>query len=250
MTIEQEASAHDSKEAEAQVKPSEGRDETGIDTFYPENKEESSSKEADESKSSQVEESEPSKVETSEDKQESESDEAKDESASDKDKEDESKEDEGKVPEKYELKIPEGLSISEDYAEQIQTHAKELGLSQEQAQKLVDRDASLIKEHHEHQKELMQVQAELWEEELRKDKDFGGEKYDETVSYARKAIKQYASPEIIEWLEESKFGSNDKLVKMFARIGRDFSADTFERGSSRPPQSRDDRDIFYGSSSS
>ena len=78
-------------------------------------------------------------------------------------------------------------------------------------------------------KHEQQVQA--WEEASRNDPDFGGEKLQENLSIANRALEAYdPQGEIRAMLAETGYGNHPALVRFFLAIGRDLSPDRMVGG--------------------
>ncbi len=124
--------------------------------------------------------------------------------------------------------------------------AKSLGLSQENAQKLVDVAAENSKFHADEQAKAWAKQREDWVGSLKSDKEFGGDKFNETVERANRAFKQFASPELTKFLAESGFGDNAELIKMFAKIDSKIGDDKILDGAGNIKQdNRSAAEILY-----
>lgn len=148
----------------------------------------------------------------------------------------ESKEGEGEgesqVPETYEWKAPEGFEGELDSAaiEQFEPIAKELGLTQEQADKMVALHADSLQRAQQQARDNWAQQQETWENDLRNDPDFGGAKFDENVGSAMKAVEKFGTPGLKEALESTGMGNHPELVRTFAEIGKAISEDKIVMG--------------------
>ena len=154
----------------------------------------------------------------------------------------------GNAPDKYEdFKTPEGTHLTTADLEKIAAHAKERGLSQEDAQKVVDRDSGILKAFSEDQKAAHDKMVNEGEDGLRKHPVIGGEKFDENIAVAKRAIERFADPEMVKFLDESGFGSNPHVVLMMHKIGAAMQDDKFVDGSpgkSAPQKSA--ADLLFG----
>jgi hypothetical protein len=131
------------------------------------------------------------------------------------------------APEKYEFKLPEGVKLEGDQLAAIEKFARELNLSQEQAQKLVDRD---IQTRADATAELLtkgEALAKQWEAETRSDKEIGGEALPANLAVAKKALDAFGTPKLREYLNETGLGNNPEVVKLFVRIGKAISEDGY-----------------------
>lgn len=131
------------------------------------------------------------------------------------------------VPEKYEFKVPEGVQLDEAALGQFSEAAKELGLSQEHAQKLVDKMAPVLANR---TVEAVNAASAEWVEAQKTDKEFGGEKLAENLGVARKAMEAFASPELVTLLNQTRLGNHPEVIRAFYRMGKAISEDTFVSG--------------------
>ena len=112
------------------------------------------------------------------------------------------------VPEKYEdFKVPEGFNAPQ---ESFKTFAKEIGLSQEKAQKTIDYYTSkFVPEMQEAHNAVVKGWAEQSNKELGK----------EGIDTAIKAYQALATPELRQLMGQTGLGSNPTVLKMFKAIG-------------------------------
>lgn len=127
---------------------------------------------------------------------------------------------------KLELKFPEGFEKDEAVLGEFLPLAKELGLKQEGAQKLVDLFAKAQASAQEKIFQGVAEQPKAWLGELKADKEFGGEKFDVTVREARRAIEKFGSPELKAFFRDSGLGNHPMLVKFAAQAGRALAEDS------------------------
>lgn len=153
---------------------------------------------------------------------------------------------ESQAPESYEWKAPEGYEGELDQAaiEQFEPIAKELGLTQEQADTMVKLHAESIQRAQQQARDNWAQQLETWQTELREDPDFGGAKFDENVATAVKAVEQFGSPGLKEALEQTGMGNHPELVRTFAAIGKAISEDKIHMGNQSHGE-RSAADILY-----
>ena len=89
------------------------------------------------------------------------------------------------APEQYEFKAPEGKQFDPEVMQSFSDIAKELDLPQEAAQKMLDKVAPKIMER---QMQVLETARNEWAESARTDKEFGGEKLNENLVVAKKAL--------------------------------------------------------------
>lgn len=150
------------------------------------------------------------------------------------------------VPEKYELALPEGSLLEAKALEDIASFAKERGFSQNQAQALVERLSADRAAHVESLKAELAERDKAWVSELQSDKEFGGEKYKDTVQRAHEAMKRFGDEALMDELDATRLGNYPKLVKMLARIGKAMENDRIvvpgAQGNASP---RSDADVLF-----
>lgn len=138
----------------------------------------------------------------------------------------ENKTDEVVVPESYDLKMPEGIELDKAAADEFTTIAKELKLDQAAAQKLAD----IAAKQSQRQVEAHAKLVESWVEQVKTDKDIGGDKLEENLGIARKALETFGTPELRDVLNASGLGNHPEVIKAFFKAGKAISEDGFVKG--------------------
>lgn len=139
------------------------------------------------------------------------------------------------APEKYEFSLPEGYQADSAVMDKFQGIARELNLTQEQAQKLVALDAERVAASGEAQKAQFAQQVDAWVGELKNDQTFGGANFDGNVKVAQKAMADFGTPELKQMLETSGLGSHPEVVRLFHRIGQQLGEGAVHRESTQVP---------------
>lgn len=149
------------------------------------------------------------------------------------------------VPEVYELTIPDGSPLHKARIDEIVATAKAQKLSTAEAQKLVDAENGSVTNHVEFQKSLIKQQSDKWVEEAKKDKDIGGEKFNENIKIAKDGVEYLSKncPEAKTFLEISGLGNNPEMIKFFMNIGKMVQPDKIVSSNSsntpeRPPMEK------------
>lgn len=123
--------------------------------------------------------------------------------------------------------MPEGFKADAETIGEFGTLAKELNLTQEQAQKLVDFQGKA-------QGQVMAAQldaiAQEWTDQTKADKEIGGDKFDENLAVAKTALDKFATPEFRTFLDASKLGQHPEMVRLMFRVGQAISQDGFVPG--------------------
>ena len=142
------------------------------------------------------------------------------------------------IPEKYEFTMPEGVQLDGGLLDKTTPILKELGLSQEQATKLVgayadhvkaQAEAAINKDIEDHNQRI-----DAWDAEL---KQTFGDKLPQTISDAQIALNQLDSPELMELLESSGLGSHPGVIKQLAKLGSQMRERETVNGGTTPQES-------------
>lgn len=136
------------------------------------------------------------------------------------------------VPEAYEFNMPEGVALDKTAADEFTAIAKELKLSAADAQKVADVGAKMAQRQAEQHATLV----ESWVEQVKADKDIGGDKLDENLGVARKAIEAFGTPELKDVLNTTGFGNHPAFIKFAYKAGKAISQDGFVTGSAKGPE--------------
>lgn len=134
---------------------------------------------------------------------------------------------ETKPAEELSLKVPENSFVTEERVKELTKLAKDNGLTNEQAQSLVNVEHdSIVRFQQAQVAEFERLSKNVWVEDLKKDPEFGGEKFNETVALSNRVAKQYAPEALMKELEKG-YGNYPDLAKMLARIGKDMESSKF-----------------------
>lgn len=120
------------------------------------------------------------------------------------------------IPEKYELKMPDGYVLEGERMEVFDAFAREAGLTNESAQKAVDLFINTIPALIE-EKRLETIKQ--WGEELKAVPEFAGSKFAESVGVAREAVQRFGGDAFAALLNETGLGNHPVVAKVFLNIG-------------------------------
>lgn len=142
------------------------------------------------------------------------------------------------APEKYELTAPEGQEFDTASFEAVEPIFREIGLSNDQAQKLVAAyGEKIMPALAEKAKTQLETQAAAtrkeWSDAFHNDPDLGGANKDRTLADAARAFDHYGLKKgegFRQLLDESGLGNHPDLIRFVARVGRDLDEGGFERG--------------------
>ncbi|MDC4196942.1 peptidase [Enterobacter cloacae complex sp. RIVM_C039474] len=149
------------------------------------------------------------------------------------------------APEKYEFKAGEGVELDTAALEQFEPIARELNLTNEQAQKMVDLYGTKIMPMvQQQQAEAWQKTTEQWAADVKADKEIGGDKLTANLSAAQRALDLFGGPVLKEYLNTTGLGNHPELVKTFVKIGKAMSEDGMVDGSNQGQRSA--AEVLYG----
>lgn len=149
------------------------------------------------------------------------------------------------APEKYEFKPAEGQELDTAALEQFEPIARELNLTNEQAQKMVDLYGTKIMPMVQQQQvEAWQKTTEQWAADVKADKEIGGDKLTSNLSAAQRALAQFGTPELKEYLKGTGLGNHPELVKAFVKVGKAMSEDGMVTG--KESGQRSAAEVLYG----
>lgn len=134
------------------------------------------------------------------------------------------------APEKYEFQAAEGVELDTEALKDFEPVARDLNLTNEQAQKLVDAYPKILAGVQQRQAEAWQKQTEGWAETVKADKEIGGDKLTANLSAAQRALEQFGDPELKEYLDSTGLGNHPALVKAFIKVGKAMSEDKVVTG--------------------
>lgn len=136
--------------------------------------------------------------------------------------------------------MPEGVELDSALLTEATLLFKELGLNQDQAQKLVDFQAKQAKASSESQVDAFNQLMNDWQEQSKNDKEFGGDKFEENVGIARSAIDKFGTPELKQLLEEHGVGNHPEVIRFMVKVGK-LTAEDVPGGTNTPPSKAQDR---------
>ena len=148
------------------------------------------------------------------------------------------------APEKYEFQAGEGVELDAEALKDFEPVARDLNLTNEQAQKLVDAYPKILAGVQQRQADAWQATTEQWAADVKADKEIGGEKLTANLSAAQRALDQFGTPELKEYLNTTGLGNHPDLVKTFVKIGKSMSEDGMVTG--KETGQRSAAEVLYG----
>ena len=145
-----------------------------------------------------------------------------------------------KVPDKYELVLPKDSALPVASIEKTAAIARELGLSNEAAQKVLDAFNATVAAEAKADAEAWKpntgpawkARDAEWKSEALKDTEIGGtpDKLSASVNTANLVLGKFFDPSVAEFLKESGLGSHREFIRGLARIGKGMSEGTMQLG--------------------
>ena len=156
--------------------------------------------------------------------------------------------------------IPEGFVMDEAHTSDISAFAKEFGLDQAQAQKMVDKHFDIVSKNNDSIMEAKESTLKEWASQAMADKEFGGSNLSDNMAGARKAMNSFSQPavdangkailhqegslkgqqmsEVEVLMNESGWGNHPAMIRVFHRINQAMSEDSFVQGDMKPREQK------------
>jgi hypothetical protein len=154
----------------------------------------------------------------------------------------EPKEGEGEAePEDYgTFDLPEGTTVDQAALDTALPEFRQAGLTKEQAQTAIGLYIKLQAK----QAEAQAAQVQQWAKDVVADKEIGGAKWAENRAVIARARDAFASPELVQLMEQTGLGSHPEVIKLFVRVGKAISDDGHVIGGNPGPDPRS-AESFY-----
>lgn len=127
------------------------------------------------------------------------------------------------APEQYELEGDFAEEISDQFDSFFRNTAKELGLSQEQAQQFFNKYGEFFAKEKTRLSETRRQQRADAEEKLRK--EFPGAQYNEMIQGVKTAVMGLAPEGLMETLREKELDNDPLVVQWLSNVGRSLGED-------------------------
>jgi hypothetical protein len=171
--------------------------------------------------------------------------EKQDESSDEESQKDQSEEGEGDND--YKLSLSEDSPVIQERADEIETWAKEKGLSKEVAQELLEREESFLNDLVASQETKKEEMIKGWAKQCEEHPTHGGEKFKENQNFARAAVKRFIPEKMRKEMVENGLADNPDYFVVFSNIGRAMQDDSFEQGEKSIPATKSTMaERFYG----
>jgi len=147
------------------------------------------------------------------------------------------------APDKYEFQrpdLPQGMDYDEDLEKDFRNWAHENGLNKRQANRFYDRYVKRHIEARKHYEDHQKQSRARIETDMRREY---GNQYEGAVSTAKSAVQKYTDPDFRAWLDETGLGNDPRLIRVFARIGKEMQGETRLKGAPQAEANSGDLDM-------
>ena len=136
------------------------------------------------------------------------------------------------APEQYENFKMGDADIDASTVEEFTATAKELGLTQEKAQKVFD---AIVPSAQKYLHASLVKHAKEWASALETDRELGGSTHKESMAIAGAGYDHYASTELKTILKASGLSNHPEVVRHFYRLGKQLQQDKGVAGQASAP---------------
>lgn len=137
------------------------------------------------------------------------------------------------IPENYTFSSSDGQPVPEEDVQAYTNVAKELRLSQDQAQRLFELSNT-------YQKTNLDRYSRAWAEQSKQDQEIGGPNLEQTRANVGRFLKEYATPEFKQLMKITHLENNPEILRVLSRAGARLSQDnTYINGNNHVSQKRD-----------
>lgn len=145
--------------------------------------------------------------------------------------------------EDYAFEMPKEIPYDKGILDKFTNQVKELKLPKDQAQKILDIGIENVKQQREQHLKV----REGWVNEIKTDKDFGGDKFNETITRAQRVLSdpEIGSPKFVQLLESTGLGDHPEVIKILARIDKKYGEDKAVSGKPSGTTYKSAAELFY-----
>lgn len=136
------------------------------------------------------------------------------------------------APAQYaDFKLPDGVKLEGTELTEITTLAKDFNLTQDQAQKLVDRDVATRQAADASIKAQVATVHQKWRDESTANAEWGGTNLGANLGLAKKALTTFDKDgALAKGLEDTGAGNNPAMIGFLVRVGKAISEDKLVTG--------------------
>lgn len=151
------------------------------------------------------------------------------------------------APESYEFAAIEGsdLDVDSGAVQAFSEVAKELNLTQDQAQSVLNKVAPALRQQND---DYVNTLRSEWVETVKSDPEIGGDQLQENLGKAVRVLDAFGTPELKSLLGETGLGDNPEIIRFLVRAHQDIGEDRFLTGSQSDKEQPFSARDFYNNS--
>lgn len=115
--------------------------------------------------------------------------------------------------------------VNLSFVDAIKKEVKSGKIDVETAKKMIEDRLEYAKEMKFNLESKLDAESAQWVETLKEDPEIGRENFNASLEIARRGVKEFASKELIDFLNVSRLGNHPEFVKLFYRIGKKLQDD-------------------------
>ena len=132
----------------------------------------------------------------------------------------------------YPLTLPEDAVIEAGAIERTMAFAKAADLSPEDAQQVLEHANGEVAAYQERvANDWTTLTRETWVTEAKNDQEIGGEKFQGSVTDAKRFLEKFGDEELRQFLDDTGFGNNRLVIRLLARAEKGITKDKRVAGS-------------------
>jgi CRISPR/Cas system CMR-associated protein Cmr5 small subunit len=149
-------------------------------------------------------------------------------------------------PTDIKLSAPENYLFEASYVEEVASFAKENGLTQDVAEKILNRENQAAAKLIQKEQEAFEQEARVtWVNQIKADPELGGDNLKQTAAMSHKALKSFGSEALMKELNETGYGNHPELVRFLTKVGRAMSTEAEVKVGNSVPSKAPVEDLFY-----
>lgn len=145
------------------------------------------------------------------------------------------------VPEKYELTLPEGTLLTDADVEKTIAHAKASGLSNEDAQGVLNFRHEAVADYQARARE----ETKGWLALAKKDKKIGGEHFEKNIEMAKRLVTRHGDKNLTDFINQTRIGDHPTFLRFLVSIANSMAEDTLVTSTAPVTKAKSIEDRMY-----
>jgi len=146
------------------------------------------------------------------------------------------------------LKLPDGSKLDAKRVEDVSAWAKAKNIAPDVAQEILNREHEAVSTIEAARAAEIEKVKETWLNELKADKEIGGDKLNQHVEPAKRLVDKFGSESFKKTLDETGLGNHPELVRFLSGIAKAVGEDKLVLpGASPAGVKKSLEETFYGS---